>query len=284
MSDKVPPKDNIDRVPLGASSASMYPGYSPADHIYGEASQEFGSQVAEIRKKGMDWKPEGNGPEYVVGQSKVSERQQREQYQKQRSMSAQSETTLSGEPAKQAEKDKSEDTPLWFVDPNPTPINVADKASKKGKRRVSFRDDDEVNNHQETHKKKKTKSSDPDSKTPEPVEQDDISGEVESRLEKNEEKRKKKEDKKRKREEGDSSLLAEETGIETVKTDKPKQKKHKAQEPVIAVEAQSGVEEKAGKKEKRLKTKRENTEESADGVNGDVDDGEKRKKKRKKDP
>ena len=260
----------------------MYPGYSPADHIYGEASQEFGSQVAEMRKKGVDWTPEGNGPEYVVGQSKLSERQQKEQYQKQRSMSAQSETKPNVDAAQEAEAEKSEETPLWFVDPNPTPVNLSDKALKKEKRRVSFRDD-ETNVAEETHRKKKAKFPDLESKAPEPVEQDDISGEVESRLKKNEEKRKKKEDKKRKREEGDSSLLAEETAVEPVKTDKPKKKKLKAQELVVAAEPQSEFKEKADKKEKKSKKKRDNTEETADGLNGDVHDGEKHKKKRKKD-
>ena len=48
----------------------MYPGYSPADHQYGEAAQEFGQEWAEAKRKGFDFQPAEDGPQYQIGQSK----------------------------------------------------------------------------------------------------------------------------------------------------------------------------------------------------------------------
>ena len=47
----------------------MYPGYSPADHEYGQAAMEYGKAVAEARAQGVDFKP-GMDLAYEIGQSK----------------------------------------------------------------------------------------------------------------------------------------------------------------------------------------------------------------------
>ena len=64
----MPPPELVEQVPIGSSSASMYPGYSPADHIYGEAASTFGKVISKTRPEG--WKPRPDGPEYEIGQQK----------------------------------------------------------------------------------------------------------------------------------------------------------------------------------------------------------------------
>ena len=247
----------------------MYPGYSPADHVYGEAAQEFGSTVAELRKKGKDWKPEENGPEYVIGQSTLSEKQQREQYRKQKSQSV--ETDQGGDSRDGVEATKSDSEPLWFVDSNPTPVNVADTKSKKEKRRVSFEGGEEGKPSQ---KKKKIEES--QSVVP-AVAEDDISTEVEARLKSKEEKRKKKKgDQKRKRDSVDSSLPADTTNTTTSEpapVEKPKKKKSKSQ----VVEGENPQPEETIKAEKEGKHKKKR------GDSTEMDDEGEKRKKRKKD-
>ena len=70
LNSKIPPSNTIDKIPIGSSSLSMYPGYSPADHQYGQAAQEFGQEWAEAKRKGADFQPAEDGPQYEIGQSK----------------------------------------------------------------------------------------------------------------------------------------------------------------------------------------------------------------------
>lgn len=55
-------------MPIGVSSASMYPGYSPADHQYGKAAEEYGRAAAEAKAKGMEIKH--TEVDYEIGQAK----------------------------------------------------------------------------------------------------------------------------------------------------------------------------------------------------------------------
>lgn len=66
---QVEPPNLRQKVPLGSSSVSMYPGYSPADHKYGQAAQEYGQAVAMIKQKGEEV-PKHGDLEYQVGQGK----------------------------------------------------------------------------------------------------------------------------------------------------------------------------------------------------------------------
>ena len=47
----------------------MYPGYSPADHQYGKAAQEVGQEWAEAKRKGVEFQPAKDGPQYEIGQA-----------------------------------------------------------------------------------------------------------------------------------------------------------------------------------------------------------------------
>ena len=64
----------MEQVPVGVSSASMYPGYSPADHEYGQAAQEFGKMWSGAKEQGIDFKIEPDGPQYEIGQAKGRKR------------------------------------------------------------------------------------------------------------------------------------------------------------------------------------------------------------------
>ena len=116
MFHQVPPADNIDRVPLGASSASMYPGYSPADHIYGEASQEYGQRYSEMKKQGTEFKQGPDGIEYVVGQSSKDGKEQLAELRRNREQESQ--PTVSD--AVDGDEDPST---LFTFDSNPTPVD-----------------------------------------------------------------------------------------------------------------------------------------------------------------
>ena len=65
----MPPANALEKVTIGSSSLSMYPGYSPADHLYGEAAQEFGQEWSEAKKQGAKFQLAENGPQYEFGQS-----------------------------------------------------------------------------------------------------------------------------------------------------------------------------------------------------------------------
>jgi len=132
---QVPPRDNIDRVPLGASSASMYPGYSPADHIYGEAAAEYGMRMAEAKRKGIEVKIDSDGHEYIVGQSSLSAKEQiaaihkeREEAKARKTGSGSANPTTSKD-AKKMEAEPMEEVretrdgvDLFVIDSNPTPV------------------------------------------------------------------------------------------------------------------------------------------------------------------
>ncbi|ERF71522.1 hypothetical protein EPUS_00511 [Endocarpon pusillum Z07020] len=284
----VPPKDNIDKVPLGASSASMYPGYSPADHIYGEAAQEYGERAAELKRKGVDLQLDPNGPQYVVGQNKKPRLLSQEPETLAGSVSSTSAPSMrsqgqGGEPMEGVELSTGE--PQYFViDSKPSVVadlgemqKQKNKANDKAKRRVSFKEEQEgeaaSNNSFEPRKHKKAKmitSETPAAVIPEPaVQEEDISAEVEARLKAKEEKRKRKEEKKRKRYSGDSSEIAQgETptipagapdGTSSTSIEKPKKKMRKLDQSEqtdtaeLSIKADAEKESKKDKKKKKQK-------------------------------
>lgn len=127
-------------MPLGASSASVYPGYSPADHIYGEAAQEYGQLAADVRKQGIDFKLDQQGPEYVVGQTSKAKKEQlakvsdqirsaRKQqdnpadHAQELDSAAEGDHTEAGtEPMEGVEETR----PMFFIDSNPTAVIMND--------------------------------------------------------------------------------------------------------------------------------------------------------------
>lgn len=218
---QIPPKDNLDKVPLGASSASMYPGYSPADHIYGEAASEFGKHVAGLKKMGIEFTTGLDGPEYDVGSEKRMAQEQTDELKRMREDQGEAEPMEGVEETDQGQ--------LFVIDSNPTPvafqadlatnlIKSKNKANDKAKRRNS--NDDVVDAAEEVPKQKKVKMSvDSDSV-------DDFEAEVDAKHKMKEEKRKAKKEKKRKRESEPSDLAAD-VPVEGTKTEKPKKKKSK---------------------------------------------------------
>jgi hypothetical protein len=308
---QVPPKDNLDRVPLGASSASMYPGYSPADHIYGEAAQEFGERAAELKRQGMDLKLDPNGPEYVVGQNKKPRRLSQEVEPAQSTSislaNAPDDNVQNGqaEPMEGVEQSVS-DSQYFVIDSKPTPVaelgeiqKQKNKANDKAKRRVSFKEEQEVavtkTDGSDAPRSKKVKvttvepSARPGSESV--VQEEDISAEVEARLEAKEERRKRKEEKKRKRDSEDSLARDQANSaptsthgpVETSSTDKPKKKKHKSEANEINSEAEPAANAKEDNKSKKERKKAKKGEMGEQATIGSVtSDNEKPRKKRKK--
>ena len=290
----------------------MYPGYSPADHIYGEAAAEYGAMIAEARRQGKEIRSDPNGIEYVVGQSQLSAREQLEEVKKSfaakqaERMGETSTKTVqnqeNGEPMEGIEQ-TTHASHLFVVDSNPTPFsvlqNTSDVSSAKGKNRANDKAKRRVSSHEEEpdataaatddyHKPKKMKVSKEVAGTMEQkplVEEDDISAEVDKRLAEKEERRRRKVEKKRKRESG-SSRVGESVAVDVptemmqVETlEKKKLKKHKRTRD-------TGAPELAASEENKRKEKKKQSASVDDEVEGEkkVDTGgEKLKKKRKQD-
>jgi hypothetical protein len=230
---KVPPKNQREMVPLGSSSASMYPGYSPAHIEYGKAAGEFGQAVGEIKARGEKWEP-ANGTEYQIGQSHGAKRKM--YFQKDRIESTGSEgapKAASDQPVKEG-KPKEEEILGFVIDIEPTPVKLPGGSSKR-----PLEDESEGAEKKKNRTKKKLRE---DKEKECVVETEDISAEVNARLKAKEEKKKLKEEKKRRRE---SSGDDGEKVIKKPKTDKSKKRE--------AEDGEGGSDGIEGKNKKRKK-------------------------------
>ena len=291
--DQVPPPNQREQVPLGSSSASMYPGYSPADHEYGKAAEEYGKAAAEARARGIELKhPDA---EYEVGQAKGVRRKTLAELQETRAATGRASGSGSGsgtgsgsegpiipeskEPATtngQASTEKNQeanpqgDNPYFIIDTKPTPVKIPGTSSQPLKRSPSPTEAIEAK-----HKKAKKRHdvAVPGEDDAQEVKTEDISERVDARMKEKEKKRKMKEEKKRKRDsEGEHAAAAEEAH-ETAEppavvpeAERPKKKKKKAKKS----------EEEALPDQTASKKRRGEDE-------GEAEDGEgKKKKKRKK--
>lgn len=292
---QVAPQGQREQVPLGSSSASMYPGYSPADHEYGKAAEEFGRVAAEARAKGVEIKhPE---VEYEIGQAKGVKRRTLAAMRKASAAKGQASGSGSGsgsegpttqvpkEKATSPEKAKDEkakattpegDNPFFIIDTKPTPVNLPGITNQPVKRSAS------PSGSPETKKQKKAKKHHegelPIGGGAVKVEFEDISGEVDARMKekeekrklKDEEKRKLKEERKRKRESEDQAEAAKAHGTSSdtpaaaVEVETPKTKKVK-----------NSNEEELTDRTAANKRSGEEIEEAADG------EGKKAKKRKK---
>jgi hypothetical protein len=234
---QVPPKNQREMVPLGSSSESMYPGYSPAHIEYGKAAGEFGQAVGEMKARGEKWEP-ANGTEYQIGQAHGAKRKMF--FQKDRTESTGSEGAAKGASAQldKEEEPKEEETLGFVIDIEPTPVKLAGRSAKR-----PLEDESDGGEKKKDKKKKKMKE---DKGRERVVETEDISAEVEARLRLKEEKKKSKEGKKRQRE---STGDDEEKVVKKPKKDKPK--KREAEE---GEEGEEGSGNREGKK-KRKKNK-----------------------------
>ncbi|KAI9846059.1 MAG: hypothetical protein M1830_007472, partial [Pleopsidium flavum] len=211
-----PPSNQREQVPIGSSSASMYPGYSPADHEYGKAAFEYGLAVAAARAEGVDFRPgqDPNGPEYVIGQAKGEKRKTLAQIKAEKAAASGSrsgsgsDTRNPGGPSRNQPMDgnakdagrssepASGDNPYFVIDTNPTPVQLPGMPNGHAKR-ASTKPAPSEPTEETKSKRIKTKHTDSGEETK--VEIEDISEEVDARLKEKEEKRKRKEEKKKKR-------------------------------------------------------------------------------------
>lgn len=287
----------------------MYPGYSPADHEYGKAAEEFGHSAGKMKAQGLE--PEYGDLDYKIGQAKgalkkpktIGEiREEREEMEKRKireemeemekrnaESAAESEScsgfdNLAKRPkqtnAKTATNGQSSsvkepetvtagaqaggDGEVFFIDTNPTPVNLPGISHQPPKRSVTPEPTEGKKN------KKAKKQHDGDLPAGEGFE--DIEEEVDARLKEKEEKKTLKEKKKRKRV-SDESNVAQIDVDASATTDpaKPtkKKKKTKSEDAVVAVPLPE-----------EINSKKRGAEGEAD-VDGEGD-GQKAKKKVKK--
>ena len=228
----------------------MYPGYSPADHEYGQAAQEYGLAVAAARREGIDFKPGEDGPDYKTAQARGVKRTTLAGMKaaKAAAEGGSGSGTGSGSDAQfargtsgrsaldgQTAEVKSEDeagngeNPYFVIDTNPTPVNLPRMSHHATKRPTEDLSPAEPVEQKKTKKAKTKHDGDlPGSASaPTNVEFEDISEEVDARLKEKEERRRRKEEKKRKQlSDGSTGPVAETPVIEAV-AEKPKKKKKK---------------------------------------------------------
>jgi hypothetical protein len=227
-------------VPLGSSSETMYPGYSPAHIEYGKAAGEFGQAIGDLKAQGVKWETPANGPEYEIGQAHGAKRKLL--FKKDRTESTGSEEAPKPAPAQSASGDEAKEVEAvetlgFVIDTNPTPVALPGSLNKRPL--------ENENDGKEKKKDKKKKRSKEDKGEKEPViETEDISAEVDARLKAKEEKAKAKEEKKRRRE---SAGEDEEKVVKKAKKDKSKKRD--------ADDGQEGSGDGEGNKKKRKKNK-----------------------------
>lgn len=289
----MPPVNHLEQVPLGSSSASMYPGYSPADHVYGKAAEEYGSFVAAAKAQGIDIKHPDI--DYEVGQARSFKGKTLEgireviavkhggpgsrgaglapggpptKPQTPYTLNSQNQAKKPEESIKETSKEAvtNSDQPCFVIDVNPTPVDIPGITPKASKRSATPPEPIEV---QKSKKAKKNHVGDlPGISSSSVVEFEDISQEVDARLKEKEAKRKRKEEKKRKRELGESPVVQAEISVTALAAELEESKKKKSKkgsDDVVAngtaskkrinVEDAEGQGE--GKKKKRKKSQKE---------------------------
>ena len=297
---QVAPPGQREAVPLGSSSASMYPGYSPADHEYGKAAEEFGRVAADARAKGVEIKhPE---VEYEIGQAKGVKRRTLAAMRKVSAAKGQASGSGSGSGSEgptaqvpnekatfqeKAEDDKAKtstpegDNPFFIIDTNPTPVNLPGITNQPVKRSAS------PSGSPETKKQKKAKQHHdgelPTSEGAVKVEFEDISGEVDARMKEKEEKRRLKEEERREERRKLKEERKRKRESEGQQTEGAKAHGTSSDTPAAALEVETPKKKKAKKSneeelaDRTLENKRarEDIKEAADG------EGKKMKKRKK---
>ena len=226
----------------------MYPGYSPADHQYGEAAQEFGSQWSAAKAQGIEFQPTPNGPQYEFSQAKGLKRAPLAKIKAANVARGEGSGSGSGsgsdtaavrvntngasatertEDVKSEEDTKSDTNPYFVIDTNPTPVNLSSNSHHPSKRPA----DTQLLSELVGTKSKKSKTKHDrilPNVTDKRVEFEDITGEVDARMKEKEERRKRKDEKKRKRD-SEGSVVPESASENVIETKKPKKKKSKAE-------------------------------------------------------
>lgn len=225
-----------DQVPIGSSSASMYPGYSPADHVYGEAAAEFGQEWHKAKREGHQLQLSADGPQYEFGQAKGAKKRKLEESRGGTSQSdgaSQNGRGLNGNGKAQASAEDGSDSsknpassqqkgnPLFVIDTNPTP--VPELHSQVGGTNLAL-----PVLPAKPSKRAKTAPEDAPASNGAPLEHEDIEQEVDQRLKAKEERRKQKEKKRKRHSEGDSGLPQSKAAGDSVEEVAPKPAKKKS--------------------------------------------------------
>ncbi len=266
----------------------MHPGYSPADHEYVEAAEDNGKADATARARGVEAKHAGTDEQVGLGKSakkrKLSQTwaaKTAEETGNGCSMGPGSDgaatratkeaTVTNGE----VNHDQSADgcacrnNAHFFIDIQPTPVNLPGVPYRPSKRSSSPPEPVEAKNAKK--QKKKHSGELPGSFESNGVEFEDISAEVDARMRAKEEKRKLRE-KKRKRDTEGSSALVEEEPNSATQIDKPKKKKSKKAhgdaplDEAIPKKRQGEDGEDAGHGEGKAKKKRKKSKGEAAGA------------------
>ena len=270
----------------------MYPGYSPADHQYGEAAQEFGSEWSAAKAKGIEFKPAPDGPEYQFGQAKGVKKHTLAKIREAKAArgegsgsgtgsgsgsgsdtgappavsngSTRSKVHSKAKAAEEKAENQSGDgnNPYFVIDVNPTPVNIPGVSVHLPKRTSEGQPEPATVEKKPKKSKREHEGSLPGA-AEKKVEFEDISGEVDARLKEKEERRKQKEEKKRKRD-SDGSTVAQ----ATAEIPKPPKKKTKdtvegkstvegtnTKKRVASAEGESPQDESKPKKKKSKKSK-----------------------------
>ena len=240
----------------------MYRGYSPADHEYGRAAEDYGNGAAEARAKDIEIKH--LDAEYDIGRAEGVKRRRTlaeiggvDGVHAIGNSGGSSTSSGSGgpvgqdsrEPAKtngQASTEKVQeatpegDNPFFVIDTNPTPVKMPETSFEPLKRSASFSEAVAAKKHKKAkHKHNGEMLKGEDTRE---VKTEDISREVDARMKEKEERLKRKEQKKRKREsEGKPAAAAEElqpvtepstTAAEIERPKKKKKVKTSVEEPL----------------------------------------------------
>lgn len=273
-------------VPLGSASDSMYVGYSPADHEYGEAANRYGQQMAQARKAGAEPATGENGTEYKGGKKFTAQASSKYSSGANGVPVAPRKGPEPAEPVQEKEVMTSEKVtaqapeieanPIFFMDTPTATSETTAQSSKRG----------QADSSERPSKKSKLRQVEPEG------EKEDISAEVDARLAEKEKKRKdKKANKgnKRKRESDDSAQPEEETNEDKMdvddaeeKTEKPKKKKtKKILDEVEDGAAEAAEEAKTEKSKKKAKKSKETSEDKKRALEADAEHNFKAKKSKK---
>ena len=256
----------------------MYPGYSPADHVYGQAAMEYGTAATKAKAEGIELKPHPD-LEYELGQGKGTKRAKLADIQATkglqdsiRSASSSGADAPSATNGKKLGSEKSDAKdeemgdaaqPSFYIDYNPTPINLPFKEKNDSKRATSVAEPVE-----ESQPKKAKKAHDgelPAAPAQGKIETEDISAEVDARMKEKEEKRLRKEEKKRKKEAAApvETIATEDPDTSVVAADDKKRKRESAASSAsIAVADAPAINGEEVKKPKKKKSKKEKDGES----------------------
>lgn len=262
----------------------MYPGYSPANHDYGKAAEEYGIFATASRAQGADVTHPDLHDE--IGQARGTKRKASAGVREATNVkqggpdSRDAGETAGGSKPKPMTpsalhfKNQAKGTNIteetltsienlgFVIDVNPTPVNINGLTARSPKRSASSLEP--LDQEKSKKAKNKHKGNLPHATVNQGIEFEDISQEVDARMREKEAKRKRKGEKKRKREPADFSTAPAEPSA-AAEVDRPKQKKSRKNEDNVLVDRsiskkRHGTEDEEGQEESGKKKRKKNKE------------------------